>query len=87
MYLHLGKNAVVARERIVGIFDLDTASHSHLTREYLKKAQISGQIVNISDDLPKSFVVCRDKEENGEVYLSQLNSSTLMKRCEAADIE
>ena len=87
MYLHLGKNTVVARDSVVGIFDLDTASHSHITREYLKNAQETGKIVNISDDLPRSFTVCADPDGGGRVWLSQLNSSTLMKRSEIPEPE
>ena len=31
MYLHLGKGKIVSTEDIVGIFDLDITSQSHLT--------------------------------------------------------
>ena len=34
-YLHLGKGAVVRDDEIVGVFDLDITSQSHLTRKYL----------------------------------------------------
>ena len=39
MYLHLGNNVVVTQDSILGIFDLDNCSQSHLTREYLAKAE------------------------------------------------
>ena len=87
MYLHPGNGAAIAEAEILGVFDLDTASRSPLTRDYLKNAQLSGQIVSVSEDLPKSFIVCASKKSTGRVYLSQLNSSTLMKRCEAAAFE
>ena len=32
MYLHLGSSVSVRAEEIVGIFDLDNASTSHITR-------------------------------------------------------
>ena len=38
MYLHLGKGKIVSTEDIVGIFDLDITSQSHLTRKYLTMA-------------------------------------------------
>ena len=31
MYLHLGAGAVVRKDSIVGVFDLDNTSQSHLT--------------------------------------------------------
>lgn len=60
MYLHLGQNVVVPTKDVIGIFDLDNTTGSHITRSFLKNAEKAGQIVNISDDLPKSFIVCTD---------------------------
>ena len=83
MYLHLGQNTVVPKGAVVGIFDLDNATQSHITRKYLNNMEKMGKIVNISDDLPKSFVICC---EGGDtvIYLSQLSSSTLLKRADSA---
>lgn len=81
MYLHLGQNAVVPEDTVVGIFDMDNATSSYLTRETLNRAEKAGAIVNVGEDLPKSFVVCKDGEKT-RIYLSQLNSATLLKRCE-----
>jgi hypothetical protein len=81
MYLHLGQNVVVPMGTVVGVFDLDNTTGSHLTRSFLKDAETAGRVVNISEDLPKSFVVCEDGGKT-TVYLSQLASSTLLKRSE-----
>ena len=79
MYLHLGQNTVVDTEQLLGVFDLDNSTVSKHTRDFLARAQKEGRVVNVSMELPKSFVVCRDKE--GEtVYLSQLSSATLLRR-------
>ncbi len=85
MYLHLGKGTVVRTDSIVGIFDLDITSQSHLTRKYLSAAEKAGQVVNAAEDIPKSFVVCRDREKSC-VYLSQMASSTLLKRAESGSL-
>ncbi len=82
MYLHLGKGTVVSTDSIVGIFDLDITSQSHLTRKYLSMAEKAGQVINAAEDIPKSFVVCRDGEKSS-VYLSQMATATLLRRCEA----
>ena len=84
-YLHLGKGTVVNTESIVGIFDLDITSQSHLTRRYLRLAEQAGQVVNAAEDIPKSFVVCRDGEKT-RVYLSQMAAATLLKRAEAGQL-
>jgi len=34
----------------------------------------------VTDDLPKTFVVCSDEKGNITVYISQISSSTLKKR-------
>ena len=87
MYLHLGKNVVVAQKDIVAVFDLDNSSHSHITRDYLARAEKNGRVVNVSDDLPKSFVVCRQEDGLQTVYLSQLASATLLKRAAGINFE
>ena len=79
MYLHLGTGAVVRTDSIIGVFDLDNTSQSHLTRRYLAAAEKSGQVVNVAEDIPKSFVVCKD-ESGMRVYLSQMSTQTLLKR-------
>ena len=81
MYLHLGQNVMVLNQSIMGIFDMDNATSSHLTREYLNRAEKEGKVINVSDDLPKSFVVCNDRSGT-KIYLCQLNSATLLKRFE-----
>lgn len=80
-YLHLGKGTLVRDDEIVGIFDLDITSQSHLTRKYLSLAEKAGQVVNAAEDIPKSFVLCRQNGEN-RVYLSQMACATLLRRAE-----
>ena len=81
MYLHIGQNIVVPESDVVGIFDLDNTSWSHITRKFLKGAENSGRVHAATDDLPKSFVLC-DSGAGIEVHLSQLSSATLLKRSE-----
>jgi hypothetical protein len=79
MYLHLGSNRVVLQSAIVAVCDLDNTTGSRITRDYLARAEKNGDVVNVAEDLPKTFVVC---EENGKttVYLSQLAAATLLRR-------
>ena len=82
MYLHLGKGTVVAQRDIIAIFDLDNSSQSHLKRKYLSNAEKAGQVINASEDIPKSFIVTEEKGKR-RVYLSQMASSTLLRRWES----
>ena len=79
MYLHLGNETVVRQSDIIGIFDLDNSTISAKTREFLTNAQKNGQIVNVSSELPKSFVVCRECGSL-KIYICQLSPLTLSKR-------
>ena len=80
MYLHLGMDKVITFDEIICIFDLDTTTVSKRTRDYLAKAEKAGIVENVCYDIPKSFIVCRDKNGNEKVYISQISSSTLLKR-------
>ena len=80
MYLHLGMDKVITFDEIIGIFDLDTTTVSKSTRNYLAMVEKAGKVENVCTDLPKSFIVCIDKNGNERVYISQISSSTLLKR-------
>lgn len=85
MYLHLGQDKVVNMDEIIGIFDLDTSTVSKSTRDYLAKAEKDGCVTNVCTDLPKSFIVCIDRDGKTHIYISQISSSTLLKRTEYVD--
>jgi len=86
MYLHLGQNVIIPETDIIGIFDLDNTTGSHITRKFLNDAEKGGSVINVSDELPRSFVVSgKDKEIT--IYLSQLSPQTLNKRSETMRFE
>ena len=85
MYLHLGRGILVKKSDIVAVCDLDNSSYSHITRDYLARAEKAGQVVSDCEDLPKSFVVV-NTDEGQRVYLSQLSSVTLMARSENGSV-
>ena len=65
--------------RIIGIFDLDKCSYEKRTREYLTNAEKEGVVLDVSGDLPKSFVVCW-RDGRTTVYISQISTATLLRR-------
>lgn len=81
MYLHLGQNTILQDRDIIGIFDLDITSQSIRTRRYLANAEKSGEVIAVTGDLPKSFVVAGARGRQ-RVYLSQLSTATLLRRSE-----
>ena len=82
MYLHLGHKTIISTDEIIGIFDLDTATVSKRTRDFLSKNEKQNNIVNVSYEIPLSFIVCEDKEKNTKIYFSPVSSLTLNKRTE-----
>lgn len=80
MYIHLGNNIMLPTNEIIGIFDLENASISKRTRDFLAKAEKEGRVVTISYDLPRSFVIAGKNRDDIKVYISQISSSTLLKR-------
>lgn len=86
MYLHLGQSTVIRTDSVIGIFDLDNSTVMKSTRDYLNKAQKDGVVVNVSDELPKSFTVTCDKKNGRRVYIAQPAVPTLIKRLAKKDI-
>ncbi|MBQ8203925.1 MAG: DUF370 domain-containing protein [Clostridia bacterium] len=80
MYLHLGNAVLVKTDEVIGIFDLDNTTVSKKTRDYLNLAEKNKEVITVSYDLPKSFVVCAKNKKKQKVYLSQLSTATLQKR-------
>lgn len=79
MYLHLGQDVVVRSSDIIGIFDIENTSVSKITKEYLSVQEKKHRVVNVSTELPKSFIVCREGDRR-TVYISQISCATLKKR-------
>lgn len=81
MYKHLGADTVVKTKDIIGIFDIESTTVSKWSRDFLSKAEKKKSVINVSYELPKSFIVCCKKgEKSQKVYISQISSSTLLKR-------
>ena len=79
MYIHLGNEMVVNEKDIIGIFDLDTTTVSKHSRKFLEIAEKKNQVINVSYELPKSFILT-DNNGQKKVYISQISTTTLQKR-------
>ena len=79
MYLHLGRDTVVGDKNIIGIFDIEGTTLSKNTREFLKTVEEEGFVKNVSEDLPRSFIVC-EIDSRSVVYITNISSVTLQKR-------
>lgn len=87
MYLYLGQSVSVPESSVLGVFDLDNTTWSFRTRRFLERAEETGQVVNVGSDLPRSFVLCQQDRDDARVYLSQVNTATLIRRAEQNGFE
>jgi len=80
MYLHIGKDIIIKKADIVGIFELDGKITTGATKAFLRKAEKEGKLESAGYDLPKSFVIVKGEGEE-KVYLSHISVSSLLNRC------
>ena len=79
MYVHLGQDTVVWSGEILGVFDMENSTVSKHTRAFLARAQRENRVINVSMELPRSYVVCL-REGRPTVYISQIAPATLLRR-------
>ena len=79
MFLHVGNQKNIRIRDVIGIFDMDNATVSSVTRKYLSGKQKEGLVESAILEIPKSFVLYRDGEEF-KICFSQLSSSALKRR-------
>ena len=80
MYLHIGNGEIVNHEDIIGIFDMDTATVSSVSRQFLSEAEQKKEIWYGDSDIPKSFIVCTDGPKKQKIVFSRISTSSLKLR-------
>ena len=86
MYLHIGGNEILPEKRIIGVFDLDQCTCSRRGQDYLRLAEEEGAVLDVSGDIPRSFVVADHPYHRQIVYLSQLSPAALQRRAERGEL-
>lgn len=82
MYLHIGNGKNIKKKNIIGIFDLDTATVSSVSKKFINERQRAGKIEYNDTDLPRSFIVYSENEKE-RIILSRISSIGLKERIEA----
>jgi hypothetical protein len=83
MYLHIGNNRNIRIRDIIGIFDADSATVSAITKKYLSANEARGAVAFASMELPKSFVLYRERDGACRICFSQLSTASLRGRLES----
>ena len=79
MYIHLGERISVHDSTVIGVFDIENTTIGQDTRRYLNAREKKGRVVSVSEEMPKSFVVCMEPEGE-KAYISPISAATLRKR-------
>jgi len=79
MYIHIGGEYMIKKESIVGIFDLENTTISKATKEYLKDKEKKHIIINVNEEMPKTFIILEEKGDK-KVYITSISSKTIKKR-------
>ena len=81
MYLHVGNKKSVRGDKIIGIFDLDTATVSGISKDFINKKQREGLVDYDDTDLPRSFILYEEGEKS-KIRLSRISSVGLKLRAD-----
>ncbi len=81
MYLHIGNGVSIKDEDIIGIFDLDTATISRISKKFINENEKQGRVEYTDSDLPRSFILC-SKNKKSEIKLSRISTQGLKIRVE-----
>ena len=88
MYLHIGNGITIRKNKIIGIFDLDSSTVSNITKKYINKNEKAGNILYGDSDLPRTFLLHEEEKDNKKSYkikLSRISSQGLKLRAECDD--
>lgn len=77
MFFYITPTHPLDKDKIIGIFDMDSATVSADTRKFLRLKEKTGALISTARDIPKSFVLT-----DSTVYLAQLAPSSLRTHAE-----
>lgn len=80
MLIHIGNEISIKSSDVVAIFDIENTSTGSITREFLNHASDTCKIVNVSYNMPKSFIICQNSRGNKILYITNVSVNTLKNR-------
>ena len=81
MYLNIGNGVSIREKDAIGVFDLDTATVSKVTKKFINENEKAGRVEYSDTDLPRSFVVT-ERDGKCEIKLSRISTVGLKMRAE-----
>ena len=84
MYLHIGNGKSIKQKNIIGIFDLDSATVSSLTKRFVNQMEEKGLVEYEDTDLPRSFILIENEagDSSFSLRLSRISPAGLRERAQ-----
>ena len=76
MYLHLGGDFLIKKDKVVAIIDLETATEGKINEKFLDNIKKNNNINYVSSPGKEKTLIITSKN----YYLSPISSTTLYKR-------
>ncbi|NLP43978.1 MAG: DUF370 domain-containing protein [Peptococcaceae bacterium] len=83
MYLHLGSNQMIRKDKVIAIINMEIANNNEINRKFFKTIKNKHKIEKVyNQGKEKSFVLTDDV-----CYFSPISSFTLLKRSNSQDFD
>lgn len=79
MYLHIGKDIVLKKEQIIGMFNVESILETKEFNIIIEKLKTENSITDISNGEPKTLILYKQKDNLCGV-ISNVTSNSLGKR-------
>ena len=79
MYIHIGKDFVIKKKDIIGIFNIEYVKNTKEYKSMYKSLEEENNLINVSDKQNKTFILV---ENEGKIkgYITNIGSNTIGKR-------
>ena len=79
MYLHIGKDFVINKKDIIGIFNIDYIKNTKEYKSMYKSLEEKKDLINVSDKQDKTFILLENNQKI-KGYITNIGSNTIGKR-------
>ena len=79
MYLHIGKDFVIKKKDIIGIFNIEYIKNTKEYKTMYANLEEINNLINVSDKSDKTFILLKHNESI-KGYITNIGSNTIGKR-------
>lgn len=79
MYLHIGKDIIIKKDEIIGIFNVESITETKEFNVIIESLKVTNRMIDISNGEAKTLILYK-KENNLCGIISNVSSNSLGKR-------